>query len=123
MKLKTTIMAMAAAVCCSAITSQAALVLPPGTASAPLGPDVPLDGTAVTITTLVSPFTGIANSGPSPFSGILTTTVLQESLAFNPLGGYTFVYSLVDNSTSSDTLARFTVDGWKNASATIVVGN
>jgi hypothetical protein len=106
MKSIKTLTVMAAVACCLASTSQAGIVLPPATSGAP-GPDDPLDGAAVTIASLVSPF---AFGGA--FSGILTSTVLQESAAFNPLGGYTFLYVIANDATSRDGLRRYSVDGW-----------
>lgn len=107
MKRIKTLTVMAAVACCLASTSQATIVLPPATIGDP-GADVALDGAAVTVGgPLVSPF---AFGGS--FSGILTSTVLQEGAAFNPLGGYTFLYVIANNATSKDGLRRYTVDGW-----------
>jgi hypothetical protein len=124
MKLIKTIKALAVAgLAFSAASSQAVLTLPAGTPSSPIGGDVALDGAAVTITSLVSPFVGKDASLVTTFTGTLTTTVIQEALGFNALGGYTFVYNLVNDPTSPDTLARLTIDGWKSALPNVVVGN
>jgi hypothetical protein len=102
-----TLTVMAAVACCLASTSQATIVLPPATSGAP-GADVALDpGAAVVGGPLVSLF-----GFPSAFTGVLTSTVLQEDAGFNPLGGYTFLYVIANNATSKDGLRRFTVDGW-----------
>lgn len=46
------------------------------------------------------------------FTGTLYTDIYQESLANNPLGGLTFVYRVVNNSTSSHDLNRLTLNQW-----------
>src|SRR5579862_4854864 len=46
---------------------------------------------------------------PDGYSGTLTSTVIQESAANNPLGGLTFVYQLHNNSTSVTSLERLVV--------------
>jgi len=100
-----------------AVTSQATLTLTSGTTSGSVGGDVALDSSGLVITTLVTPFTSIPGSA---FSGVLTTTVLQESAAFNPLGGYTFEYTLAN--AGPDSLSRLTLTGWAGL-GTLVAGN
>ena len=108
MKRIKTLTVMAAFTCCLTVTSQASISLPPGTNPTAIGADDALDpGAAVVGGPLVSLF-----GFPFAFSGILTSTVLQESLAYNSLGGYTFVYVIANNASSRDGLRRYTVDGW-----------
>lgn len=103
---------------CLACTSQATLVLSVPTPSTALGASAPLDGSAAVIQgPLVSPFVA---TPASAFSGTLTTTVLKESAAFNPLGGYTFVYNLAN--AGPNALARLTIDKWLGTPS-VVGGN
>jgi len=50
-----------------------------------------------------------ASGGPNGFSGTLTATVIQETLAANPLGGYTFTYLLHNDNTSATAMERLTL--------------
>lgn len=110
------IIGLAAAVLCLASTSQGTLILTVPASGDP-GAAVPLDLSSQVGVTLVSPIAG------ATFSASLTSRVFQESLLDNPLGGYTFVYTLANLGSSADEVARLSIDNWMNLPATAVAGN
>lgn len=57
---------------------------------------------------LNSMFSG--GSGPTAFSGTLTTTVIQENSTNNPLGGLTFEFQFSNNAASQVPIGRMTSD-------------
>lgn len=95
-----------AAVVWSAVGDRAvtAAPLPVGSAQFPVAAE-PGPAGGMVIASQVSPF-----SVPGSFSGTLTTDVISGD-ASNPLGGLTFVYSLV-NSVGPNSIGRFSVDGY-----------
>lgn len=102
--------AVAATLCCLASTTQAIVVIPGGSGN--IAAVVPLDVTATVIAPAL-PSAFVADT--LRFSGTLTSTVLQEGAAFNPLGGYTFVYKVANDAVSADALHRLTVNNWTGA--------
>ena len=83
------------------VAGQALLNLTPTTLLVP-APTVP-------ISTSTSSIFSAPALPPLHFSGVAFSTVYQESLANNPLGGLTFVYDVSNDSVSPDRLERFTV--------------
>lgn len=78
--------------------------LPVGSAQFPVAAEPGPAGGSV-IASLATPF-----SVPGSFTGTLMTDVISGD-ASNPLGGLTFVYSLV-NSVGPNSIGRFSVDGY-----------
>src|SRR5581483_4317777 len=81
-------------------TSFGALLAPGGGVLTPIS--APPVG-AVIVPGVPVPFTG---PGPNGFSGTLSTTVIQENAAANPLLGLTFIYQLHNNANSATALER-----------------
>ena len=111
------IIGLATTLCCLASTSQGTLTLTVPASGDP-GAAVALDLSSQVGVTLVSPISA------ATFSATLTSRVFQESLGDNPLGGYTFVYTLANTGPSTDDeVARLSIDNWMNLPASGVAGN
>ncbi len=69
----------------------------------------PFSGTEVVKSSSNLQFIGAA------FNGFLKSTVLQEDIAHNPLGGLTFVYQVLNSAASANELHRFTVTNFSSS--------